>query len=112
MAQKIKVIIKRPDELYGHMTWISDTLENLQKTVEGYIECVGIVGQTLSIDGDCVLPGLAIICNEEGRLMDLPHNCVVDGIDFCGPIIAVGTKGDEFADIPISFEDWKGWVKP
>ena len=112
MADKIRVIIKRPDEEYGHEEVINNTLERLQIIVKGYIECVGIVGQTLSVDGDCVLPGLAIICNEEGRLMDLPHNCVGDGIDFCGTIIAVGTKGDEFADIPISFEDWKGWVKP
>jgi len=35
MAQKIKVIIKRPDEKYGHVTGISRTLENLQKTVGG-----------------------------------------------------------------------------
>lgn len=109
---KIKCIIKRPDEEYGHMTSISDTLENLQRTVEGYIECVTLVHQTLSVDGECVLPGLAIICNEEGRLMNLPHNCVVDGIDFCGTIIAIGVKGDEFCDVPLSFEDWKGWVQP
>lgn len=108
---KIKCIIKRPDEEFGHMTAISDTLENLQKTVEGYIECVTLVHQTLGVDGECVLPGLAIICNEEGRLLNLPHNCVVDGIDFVGTIIAIGVAGDEFADIPISFQDWKGWVK-
>lgn len=33
MASKIKTIIKRPDEQYGHVTHISQTLENLQKTV-------------------------------------------------------------------------------
>lgn len=36
--KKIKVIVKRPDEQYGHVCHISDRLENLQKTVEGYIE--------------------------------------------------------------------------
>lgn len=109
---KIKCIIKRPDEEYGHVSAISDTLENLQRTVEGYIECVTLVHQTLGVDGECVLPGLAIICNEEGRLRKLPHNCVVDGIDFCGTIIAIGVKGDEFADVPLSFAEWKGWVQP
>lgn len=29
-GDKIKVIIKRPDEQYGHVTNISNTLENLQ----------------------------------------------------------------------------------
>ena len=38
--KKIKCIIKRPDEEYGHVTNISPRLENLQKTVEGYIETV------------------------------------------------------------------------
>lgn len=110
MADKIKVIIKRPDEEYGHEEVINNTLERIQMIVKGYIECVSLASSTLGMDGNCVLPGLAIICNEEGRLMDLPHNCVVDGIDFCGTIIAVGTKGDEFADIPISFAQWKELV--
>lgn len=35
---KIRVIIKRPDEKIGHVCNISHTLENLQKTVEGYIK--------------------------------------------------------------------------
>lgn len=39
---KIRAIIKRPDEEYGHVTHISATLENLQKTVGGYIETVGL----------------------------------------------------------------------
>lgn len=95
---KIKCIIKRPDEEYGHVSAISDTLENLQRAVEGYIECVTLVHQTLVVDGECVLPGLAIICNEEGRLRKLPHNCVVDGIDFCGTIIAIGVRGDDGED--------------
>ena len=42
--KRIKVIIKRPDEKYGHVTYISDSLENLQKTVGGPIEIVSIGG--------------------------------------------------------------------
>ena len=41
---KIKVIIKRPDEKAGHVTNISASLKNLQKTVEGNIETV-VVGE-------------------------------------------------------------------
>ena len=56
MAKKIKAIVKRPDEQYGHMTWISNTLENLQRTVGGHIETISLPG------------GAVIICDEEGRL--------------------------------------------
>ena len=92
---KIKAIVKRPDEEYGHMTWISNTLENLQKTVEGYIE-------TVTIASNCV-----IICNEEGRLKGLPHNCTICGVDFVGTIIICGIDGDEFDDFPLDFKDYK-----
>ena len=87
---KIKVIIKRPDEAIGHVTWISDTLENLQRTVGGYIETV-----TLE-------PDYCVICNEEGRIQGLEHNCYFCGIGFVGTILVVGTDGDEFCDVPIS----------
>ena len=42
MDVKIKVIIKRPDEETGHVTWISNNLKVLQKHVEGYIETVTV----------------------------------------------------------------------
>ena len=84
---KIKVIVKRPDEA-GHMTNISDTLENLQRTVEGYIEMV-----TLASD-------LVVICNEEGRLRGLEPNCRIAGVDFVGTIIVAGRNGDELTDVP------------
>ena len=95
MAQKIKVIIKRPDEEYGHVTAISYTLENLQKTVGGYIE-------TLS------MPGYTLIVNEEGILLEnLHYNCNVAGFMLFGTIIVAGVQGDEFADVGISFDEWK-----
>ena len=87
--KKIKVIVKRPDEP-GHMTNISNTLENLQRTVGGYIE-------TVTLSTDCV-----IICNEEGRLQGLPYNCRIAGVDFVGTIIAAGVDGENFADVPCS----------
>ena len=93
--EKIKVIIKRPDEEVGHVSWISNTLENLQRTVGGYIE-------TVTLMKDVVL-----ICNEEGRLMNLPYNCEICGIDFVGTIIAAGVKGEEFADFPEDLKVWK-----
>jgi hypothetical protein len=103
MAKKIKCIVKRPDEQFGHVTWVSDLLENLQKTVGGYIE-------TATLDN-----GVVLICNEEGRIRDMQYNftlrrmrgvVTVQNAIF-GTVIACGVDGDEFADIPIDFNEWK-----
>lgn len=91
---KISVLIKEPGKSPRHV-WISNTSENLQKTVGGYIESV-----TLATD-------MCIICNKEGRLMNLPHNCNVCGIDFVGTIILCGIAGEELADLPGDWESWK-----
>lgn len=95
---KIKAIIKSPDEKVGHMTWISDSLENLQNIVGGYIEAVGF--------GDMV-----ILCDEEGRIKKKPANCKIGRTSFVGTIIAVGSNGEEFSDVPIDMTGWKFLVK-
>ena len=103
MEGKIRCIIKRPDETYGHVTNISCTLKNLQKTVEGYIE-------TLTIGG-----GLVIICNEEGKIQGLqPNFCIGSGLwqdQIRGTAIIIGQDGEEFCDIPIDFAMWKKLLK-
>ena len=91
---KIRVIIKHPGRK-PYVTHISDTLQNLQQTVGGYIE-------TVTLSRDCV-----IICNEEGRLLGLPYNCCIGGIDFVGTIIFAGRREDELADFQFSFADFK-----
>lgn len=99
MADKIKAIIKRPDEKKGHVTWISNTLENLQRSVGGLIE-------VFRFASDC-----AIICNEEGKLMNLPLNCYCVGELFVGDIVVVGVDGSEFCDVPESaLEMWRKGV--
>lgn len=98
MAGKTKVIIKRPDEQYGHVCHISTTLENLQKTVEGYIETVPAI------------LGAIIICNEEGKIKGLEPNMWYYHDRLCGTIIVIGTKGDEFDDVPITLQQWKSFV--
>lgn len=103
---KIRALVKRPDEEIGHITNISSSLGNLQRTVGGYIECVTIAKDAV------------IICNEEGRLLGLPDNCCVFGESaagfkfksaFCGTIIVLGTKGYEFCDLPewMTRQKWK-----
>lgn len=83
----ILVIIKHPGEAPYVDPLFDNTLEAFQKAVGGYIETV-----TFATDA-------AIICNEEGRLMGLTHNCTVFGVDFCGTILVSGVKGDEFSSL-------------
>ena len=94
MSKKISVIIKEPGKKPRHV-YISNTLNNLQKTVGGYIE-------TVTLSSDCVA-----ICNEESRLQRLPWCCNICGADFVGTVILAGIDGDEFANIPATFEQVK-----
>ena len=91
---KIKVLIKRPGEP-PRSVWISDTLENLQRTVGGYIEIVTLQR------------GLVVICDEEGRLKGKPYNCTVRGVSFVGDIVIAGQEGEELADYPTDFQTIK-----
>ena len=104
MAYKIKCYIKRPNEEFGHSTSVSNTLENLQKNVGGYIEVVTLVPEM----GD--VPGVVVVCDEEGRLKGKPFNCKYAGIDFVGDILILGYKGDEFCDVPIGWDMHKKMV--
>ena len=90
MANKILVVIKEPGQPPRVEPVFENTLENFQKTVGGYIETV-----TLASD-------LIIVCDEEGRLKDKPHNCRVLNVDFVGTILAVGSDGEDFASLKAS----------
>ena len=43
--------------------------------------------------------------------MGMPYNCNVCGVDFVGPIVFIGVDGEEFADLPIEFADFKKMFK-
>lgn len=70
---------------------VENTLEALQQVVGGHIESVTIE------DGVCIL------CDEDGRMKGLQPTMVYNGIDFVGPVLFVGTKGEEFCSIPDDF---------
>jgi len=85
------------------MTFISGTLENLQKTVGGYIETVGLTESDV------------IIVNEEGKLLGLEKNLRMFGDTvyadtLVGTIIVLGTSGDEFDHLKMDFQTWKKLV--
>lgn len=92
---KIKVIIKRPDEEYGHIAWISNTLENFQRNVGGYIEVFRLTSNVV------------IICNEEGKIKGLDPNLRIGREELVGNIIVAGVDGEEFGSIDFTFESWK-----
>lgn len=102
MEGKVKVIIKRPDEEYGHVTNISTSLKNLQKAVEGYIE-------TVSVGENAVC-----ICNEEGKILKLQPNFWM-GTKYKdlirGTVVIAGVDGSELVDIPFDFGTWKRLLK-
>lgn len=85
--RQILVVIKEPGKPPVVEPFFDNTLEEFQKTVGGLIETI-----TLASD-------LILICNEEGRLLGLPHNLRVCGLDFCGTVVAVSAKGDEFCSL-------------
>ena len=95
--KEIRVWVKPPGEPAQPKT-IPNTLESFQKIVDGHIEAV-----TLATN-------LAVICNEEGRMLKLKHNCLVGGVDFVGTIILVGVDGDEFTDCPVKKENIGLWI--
>ena len=94
MEKKINAIIKRPGE-HCYQTKITNQLKSYQEYVGGYIE-------TVTLD-DCV-----IICNEEGRIMNLPYNCVIDGYSFVGTIVVVGRDDEnaDFTDVPMNAKEF------
>lgn len=83
----MKAIRKKPG-CEPELVEVENTLKALQTEVGGYIEAV-------------TLPyGAALICNEEGRILGLPDNGRVCGVDVVGTVLIVGTKGEEFCDVP------------
>ena len=95
MSKKIKVIMC-PVDREPYMAEIEDSLEALQQAVGGYIECLGVTT-------DCVL-----ICNEEGRVRNMPVNHSVSWLmpyGIYGDALLCGADGPEFADVPETGRD-------
>lgn len=87
----MKAIRKKPG-CTPEIIEVENTLKALQTEVGGYIE-------TVTIASDAV-----VICNEEGVLLGMPYNCRFLGVDFVGTVLIVGTKGEEFCDVPAFFK--------
>ena len=91
----IRVLTKMPGSIW-RVRHLDNTLEALQEFVGGYIETVRLFSDVV------------VICNEEGRLMGLPENVNLLGVQFCGPVIVAGVWRDEFANLKESvIKNWK-----
>lgn len=98
IERMIKAIVKRVGE-DPVVTMIDDSLESLQALVGGYIEMVSV-------------PKGVVICNEEGRLMGLPLNCMICDISFCGTIVVTGdTEDGDLTDVPVEWLKGFGILK-
>ena len=106
MGKERLCIIKKPGEKYGILTKISDDLKSLQSAVGGYIEVIKVTENDM------------IVCNEEGKLIPLLPNMQISwdtilGVSkdiLFGTIVVIGSEDGEFADLRMSFEDWKQMV--
>ena len=87
----MKVWIKEPND-DAVLADIDNSLKAMQEIVGGYIECY-----SLSLTE-------TVVCNEEGRIRDLPYNCYIEGEHFYGTIFICGTAEEEFTDTNIDKE--------
>ena len=76
---KIKGLLVEPHKLPKEIE-TENTLDNLQSLVDGYIECV-----YLQNDNDVVL-----ICNDEGKINNMPLNRDIGYDIIAGPFFIVG----------------------
>ena len=81
----IRVLRIVPDKA-PEVAFVPNTLEGLQKEVEGYIETV-------------TLDDATIIVNEEGKLLGLPANRNFRGDILCGTILICGVDGENFCSL-------------
>ena len=87
----MKAIRKKPGA-QPEIIEVDNTLAALQTEVGGYIEVI-------------TLPyGAALICNAEGRILGLPDNGRVCGVDVVGTALIIGVNGEEFCDVPAFFK--------
>ena len=98
---KIRAIIKRPDERYGHVCNISDSEKNLKGIVDGRLKVTQITSEVVMIE------------NLDAYVFDLPKNFSMGKWPFTntvrGTVILLGLDdvNDEYVDCPLNFQIWK-----
>lgn len=90
--ENIRVLVVEPGK-DPEVRIIENSLEDVQQIVQGYIECVTLY--------DKAGENLVLICNEEGKIRNLPMNAMIPEIDdmIFGTFLIAGTDRDEFASL-------------
>ena len=90
--ENIRVLVVEPGK-DPEVRTIENSLEGVQQIVQGYIECVTL--------RDKAGEDLVLICNEEGKIRNLPMNAMIPEIDdmIFGTFLIAGTDRDEFASL-------------
>ena len=90
--ENIRVLVVEPGK-DPEVRVIENSLEGIQQIVQGYIECVTL--------HDKAGENLVLICNEEGKIRNLPMNAMIPEIDdmIFGTFLIAGTDRDEFASL-------------
>lgn len=86
MTDTIKVLHKKAGKTM-RLKSVPNTLEACQELVGGDIQVVRL------------MPGVILVCNEEGLIRELPENPYC-GRMFFGDWFICGEIGDEFDDVP------------
>ena len=104
--QKLRVVIVEPQK-EARVEVIENTLESLQRIVGGYIEAFYPFDEEV-----------AVICNEEGRLLKLPPNRVIynafTGTVYdiiVGTFFIVGARADEDNFTSLTDEECKKFME-
>ena len=83
----MRVVVKKPGK-DPEVQWIDNSLEAMQKIVEGSIELVGVFQYPISL-----------FCNEEGKLMELRPNIKIGSDIIVGTLFVCSTddEGDSIS---------------
>ena len=91
--ERIRAIFRKPLTNKSEIVEVENTVEGIQEMIGGHFECVTIE------------EGICLLCDEDGKLKRLQPNCIYRGDIIAGPILIVGTQGDEFTSIPELFAE-------
>ena len=98
MAESIRVLYKQPG-MPAVPKIIENTLEASQQLVGGFIEVHNLKRP------------FCLVCNEEGRLQDLPPNVYIEGVGWIvGPIFIAKSPDEDFTTMTMedirTVTDW------
>ena len=93
------------DEMgYSHET-IRSAAREIMSGMKQKCQCVfPRINQYMEVEGRIeavtLIEGTAFICNEEGRLLGMKPNIIINEVGFVGPLLVVGVQGEHFSELP------------